>query len=231
MWNRQQVKEQAKQIMKRNYWKMLVVTLIAGILNAEYVDLIQAVEDFIPDNVLPSMFSSILTILSGGFFVGLLSSIFIGNVIRVGEQYYFIKNHYGNPALNEMFQGFKGNYLNVVKIMFIMQLKITLWLLLLVVPGIIKVYEYSMIPYLLAENPNITTDEAFSLSKQMTTGQKMDLFVLDLSFLGWYFLGFLCFGIGALFVKPYDVAAFAEVYLILKESVKKDEYVTDIQSD
>ena len=231
MWNRQQVKEQAKQIMKHNYWKMFVVTLIAGILNAEYVDLIQAVEDFIPDNVLPSTFSSILTILSGGFFVGLLSSIFIGNVIRVGEQYYFIKNHYGNPALNEIFQGFKGNYLNVVKIMFIMQLKIMLWLLLLVVPGIIKAYEYSMIPYLLAENPNITMDEAFSLSKQMTTGQKMNLFVLDLSFLGWYFLGFLCFGVGALFVKPYDVAAFAEVYLILKESVKKDECVTDIQSD
>ena len=227
MWNRQQVKEQAKQIMKRNYWKMFVVTLITGILCAEYVDLIQAVEDFIPDNVLPSMFSSILTILSGGFFVGLLYSIFIGDVIRVGEQYYFIKNHYGNPALNEIFKGFKENYLNVVKIMLIMELKIMLWLLLLVVPGIIKTYEYSMIPYLLAENPNITADEAFSLSKQMTTGQKMNLFVLDLSFLGWYFLGFLCFGIGALFVKPYDVAAFTEVYLILKESVKKDECVTD----
>ncbi len=65
----------------------------------------------------------------------------------------------------------------------------------------------------------------------MMTGQKMNLFVLDLSFLGWYFLGFLCFGIGSLFVKPYDVAAFTEVYLILKESVKKDECVTDIQSD
>lgn len=165
------------------------------------------------------------------FFVGLLSSIFIGSVISVGEQYYFIKNHYGNPALNEIFQGFKGNYLNVVKIMLIMELKIMLWLLLLVVPGIIKAYEYSMIPCLLAENPNITTDEAFSLSKQMTTGQKMNLFVLDLSFLGWYFLGFLCFGIGALFVKPYDVAAFTEVYLILRDSVKKDECTTDIQSD
>ena len=60
----------------------------------------------------------------------------------------------------------------------------------------------------------------------MTTGQKMNLFVLDLSF-----LGFLCFGIGALFVKLYDVAAFIDVYLILKESVKKDECATDIQSD
>ena len=61
----------------------------------------------------------------------------------------------------------------------------------------------------------------------MTTGQKMNLFVLDLFFLGWYFLGFLCFGIGVLFVKPYDVAAYTEVYLILKESVKKDECVTN----
>ena len=243
MWNRQQVKEQAKQIMKRNYWKMFVVALIAGILSGDYVTVIQAVQDFVPDVVLPSMFSSILSFLSMESIVGLLFSIFIGFAIRVGEPYYFIKNHYGNPALNEIFQGFKGNYLNVVKIMLIMELKIMLWLLLLVVPGIIKAYEYSMIPYLLAENPNITTDEAFSLSKQMTTGQKMNLFVLDLSFLGWYFLGdlidtfkienrgFLCFGIGALFVKPYDVAAFTEVYLILRDSVKKDECATDIQSD
>lgn len=231
MWNRQQVKEQAKQIMKRNYWKMFVVTLIAGILSTYYVTVIQEVQGLVPDVVLPSMFSSIFSFLSMESIVGLLFSIFIGFAIRVGEQYYFIKNHYGNPALNEIFQGFKGNYLNVVKIMLIMELKIMLWLLLLVVPGIIKAYEYSMIPCLLAENPNITTDEAFSLSKQMTTGQKMDLFVLDLSFLGWYFLGFLCFGIGALFVQPYDVAAFTEVYLILKESVKKDECATDIQSD
>ena len=227
MWNRQQVKEQAKQIMKRNYWKMFVVTLITGILCAEYVTVIQEVQGFVPDVVLPSMFSSILSFLSMESIVGLLFSIFIGFAIRVGEQYYFIKNHNGNPALNEIFQGFKGNYLNVVKIMFLMDLKTLLWLLLFIIPGFVKAYEYSMIPYLLAENPNLSASQAFSLSKQMTTGQKMDLFVLDLSFLGWYFLGFLCFGIGALFVKPYDVAAFTEVYLILKESVKKDECVTD----
>ena len=52
MWNRQQVKEQAKQIMKRNYWKMFVVTLIAGILSADYVTVIQTVQDFVPDVVI-----------------------------------------------------------------------------------------------------------------------------------------------------------------------------------
>ena len=220
MWNRQQVKEQAKQIMKRNYWKMFVVTLITGILCAEYVTVIQEVQGFVPDVVLPSMFSSILSFLSMESIVGLLFSIFIGFAIRVGEQYYFIKNHYGNPALNEIFKGFKENYLNVVKIMLIMELKIMLWLLLLVVPGIIKAYEYSMIPYLLAENPNLSASQAFSLSKQMTTRQKMDLFVLDLSFLGWIILGLICCGIGILFVLPYPEATRAEVYLNLKESVK-----------
>ena len=64
MWNRQQVKEQAKQIMKRNYWKMFVVTLIAGILSTDYVTVIQEIQDFVPDAVLPSMFSSILSFLS-----------------------------------------------------------------------------------------------------------------------------------------------------------------------
>ena len=138
----------------------------------------------------------------------------------VGNKGYFLKNHDENPELNEIFKGFKGNYLNVVKIMFLMNLKILLWLFLFIVPGIIKAYEYSMIPYLLAENPNLSASQAFSLSKQMTTGQKMDLFVLDLSFLGWIILGLICCGIGILFVLPYPEATRAEVYLILKESVK-----------
>lgn len=101
-----------------------------------------------------------------------------------------------------------------------MDLKTLLWLLLLIVPGFVKAYEYSMIPYLLAENPNLSASQAFSLSKQMTIGQKMDLFVLDLSFLGWIILGLICCGIGILFVLPYPEATRAEVYLNLKESVE-----------
>ena len=75
MWNRQQVKEQAKIIMKRNYWKMFLVTLIAGILSTYYVTVIQEVQGLVPDVVLPSMFSSILSFLSMESIVGLLFSI------------------------------------------------------------------------------------------------------------------------------------------------------------
>ena len=229
MWNRQQVKEQAKQIMKRNYWKMFVVTLIASILTGEKTTIIERVQDFTSNNLSydsqPIFYSSNFELIFYSFIsvasiLGILYTIFIGNVIVVGNNGYFIKNHDENPGLGEIFSGFKGNYLNVVKIMFLMDLKTLLWLLLLIVPGVIKAYEYSMIPYLLAENPNLSADEAFSLSKQMTTEQKMDLFVLDLSFLGWIILGLICCGIGILFVLPYPEATRAEVYLNLKESVE-----------
>ena len=229
MWNRQQVKEQAKQIMKRNYWKMFVVTLIASILTGEKTTIIERVQDFTSNNLSydsqPIFYSSNFELIFYSFIsiasiLGILYTIFIGNVIVVGKNGYFIKNHDENPGLGEIFKGFKGNYLNVVKIMFLMDLKTLLWLLLFIIPGFVKAYEYSMIPYLLAENPNLSADEAFSLSKQMTTGQKMDLFVLDLSFIGWIILGLICCGIGILFVLPYPEATRAEVYLNLKESVE-----------
>ena len=228
MWNRQQVKEQAKQIMKRNYWKMFVVTLLAGILTGEKTTIIERVQDFASNNLSydaqpifysPNFQYIFYSFISVASILGILYTIFIGNVIVVGKNGYFIKNHKDNPELSEIFNGFKGNYLNVVKIMFLMDLKTLLWLFLFIVPGLIKAYEYSMIPYLLAENPNLSTSEAFSLSKQMTTGQKMDLFVLDLSFIGWGFLGLICCGIGLLFVQPYPETTKAEVYLILKQQV------------
>ena len=229
MWNRQQVKEQAKLIMKRNYWKMFVVTLLTGILTGEKTTIIERIQDFASNNLSydaqPIFYSSnfqyiFYSFISVASILGIFYTIFIGNVIVVGNNRYFIKNHDENPELGEIFKGFKGNYLNVVKIMFLMDLKTLLWLLLFIIPGFVKAYEYSMIPYLLAENPNLSADEAFSLSKQMTTGQKMDLFVLDLSFIGWIILGLICCGIGILFVLPYPEATRAEVYLNLKESVE-----------
>ena len=159
MWNRQQVKEQAKQIMKRNYWKMFVVTLIASILTGEKTTIIERVQDFTSNNLSydsqPIFYSSNFELIFYSFIsvasiLGILYTIFIGNVIVVGKNGYFIKNHDENTELGEIFKGFKGNYLNVVKIMFLMDLKTLLWLLLFIIPGFVKAYEYSMIPYLLA---------------------------------------------------------------------------------
>lgn len=83
------------------------------------------------------------------------------------------------------------------------------------IPVFVKTYEYSMIPYVLSEHPQMDTDEVFAVSKQLTMGHKWHLFVLALSFLGWELLGLLCCGIGLLFVEPYILAAEAEAYVTL----------------
>ena len=83
---------------------------------------------------------------------GILYTIFIGNVIVVGNNRYFIKNPDEKSELSEIFKGFKGNYLNVIKIMFLMDLKTLLRLFLFIVPVVNKAYEYPMIPYLLAKS-------------------------------------------------------------------------------
>ena len=149
MWNRQQVKEQAKLIMKRNYWKMFVVTLLTGILTGEKTTIIERIQDFASNNLSydaqPIFYSSnfqyiFYSFISVASILGIFYTIFIGNVIVVGNNRYFIKNHDENPDLGEIFSGFKGNYLNVVKIMFLMDLKTLLWLFLFIVPGVIKAY-------------------------------------------------------------------------------------------
>ena len=83
----------------------------------------------------------------------------------------------------------------------------------------IKSYAYSMVPYILADNPNIGYSRAIELSNQMTEGHKFNMWVLDLSFIGWYILGIILFYVGVFFVKPYENATKAELYLVLRQNV------------
>ena len=116
---------------------------------------------------------------------------------------------------------FDHNYKNVTKVMFLRDLYTALWTLLFIIPGIVKGYEYKMIPYLLAENPDMSQQEAFGRSKQMMDGNKWKAFVLDLSFLGWSILSALTLGIlGIFYVNPYYNMTQAAFY----EAVKFEKY-------
>ena len=85
--------------------------------------------------------------------------------------------------------------------------------------GIIKKYEYSMIPYILAENPTMGRKDAFFLSRQLMRGNKWRMFLLHLSFIGWSILSLLTFGIlDFLFVNPYQTATDAELYMTLRKN-------------
>ena len=77
-----------------------------------------------------------------------------------------------------------------------------LWSLLFIIPGIIKTFSYSMAPFILADNPNLTSSEALSESIKIMNGHKFDLFVLQLSFFLWYILGTITFGIAYVYVVP-----------------------------
>ena len=89
---------------------------------------------------------------------------------------------------------------------------ILLWTFLFIVPGIIAAYSYAMVPFILAEDPNITDSQAIARSKQMMKGNKWRLFCLRLSFIGWSALAALALGLGDLVLNPYKEAANADFY-------------------
>jgi uncharacterized membrane protein len=83
-----------------------------------------------------------------------------------------------------------------------------------------------MVPYILADNPNIGVREASTLSNEMIKVHKFDMFVLALSFIGWYFLGSFALGVGVLFVMPYENATNAELYSVLRKDALKNNLCT-----
>ena len=91
-----------------------------------------------------------------------------------------------------------------------------LWSLLFIIPGIVKSYSYAMTPYILLDRPELSATEALKESEKMMNGHKMELFILDLSFIGWILLSMLTCGILVLYVEPYMMATKSAFYLELK---------------
>lgn len=167
----------------------------------------------VADFVFGIMLICALIIAIGALIIRLLLSVFIFFPLEVGTKRFFLKNLNQPAEVKEAAYAFDNSYKNVVKILFFRELYILGWSLLFVIPGIVKSYEYLMVPYLLAENPNLTKDQAFALSKQMMTGHKWDAFVLDLSFIGWDILSGATLGLLAFFyVQPYKCLTFAALY-------------------
>ncbi|MFP4178332.1 MAG: DUF975 family protein [Acholeplasmataceae bacterium] len=112
--------------------------------------------------------------------------------------------------------GFTDKPIRSVVLHLLMNIFILLWSLLLIIPGIVKSYAYSMSFYLLHRKPDLSASDAIDLSKKYTNGRKMDLFTLDLSYLLMYFLGIFTFFILWLWIVPKHMTArtlyFDEIY-------------------
>lgn len=151
------------------------------------------------------------------FAVALVIDAFIANPLELGCKRFFRRNLDEPAAMSNIAFAFDSNYKNICKTMFLRDVYIVLWSLLFVIPGIIKSYEYKMIPYLLSENPEMTTEQAFAESKKLMTGNKWKAFVLDLSFILWDIASAATCGLLGLFwVAPYKASTQAALYEAIK---------------
>ena len=124
------------------------------------------------------------------------------------------------PDVGQLFYAFrKSIYGKAVLLQLLVAIFTVLWTLLLIVPGIIKGLSYSMAPYILLDNPELTPMEAINKSQEMMRGHKMDLFLMQLGFVGWILLSFLTLGIALFWVGAYYDTVFAKFYMELKEEM------------
>ena len=123
-----------------------------------------------------------------------------------------------NAIPENMYKIATKNYWHKVWGMFLMNVFIFLWMLLLIIPGIVKIFSYSMTPFILEEHPELSANEAIDHSRAMMKGHKFDLFWLILSFIGWMILCLFTLGIGYLWLIPYMQTSIADFY----EDVKAD---------
>ena len=145
--------------------------------------------------------------------IALTIEAFLANPVEVGTARFFTRNLNQKAEVKEVAFGFDNNYRETVKTMFWRDIYTLLWALLLIIPGIVKAYEYRMIPYLLADDPTMTKDRAVAESKRMMTGNKWRAFVLDLSFIGWYLLAIPTLGLVTIFyASPYKKMTDAALY-------------------
>lgn len=189
MLNGAELKAQAKAQIKGKIGILFLITLIIGAISGTA----GAVLGFIPGG---SMIASI--IITPAF---ALSMIRVYLAVIAGE----------TPEAKDSFSGF-DDFWSAFKVNFLTGLYTFLWSLLFVIPGIIKAISYSMSLYVLAENKGKSAKECIEMSKAMTYGHKMELFLLTLSFIGWMILGMFTLGIAYIWIIPYYYATLANAY-------------------
>lgn len=215
----QEYKNAALAALKGN-WAAAVVATVIYVVIAVLVsggDSFANIMHFEPGIILT--FAGVSCIL--GIFILFPLAIGLVNAFRVLYES-------GDAAIaSNMFSfGFK-RYLHTVWVYFLMELKIFLWMLLLIVPGFIMAFAYAMTPYIAIEHPEYSASECISASKKMMKGHKFDLLWLYLSFIGWFLLCILTLGIGAFWLEPYVCTAQAAFYNDLKSEISEQAAVTE----
>lgn len=236
--DRKELKQAGKNLFQKNYWYSVLVVFLMFLSgtgtsfspsfnfsfnttssgDASFEDAFGGggnADFFFDEFIQEPFFIVFVVIFVAVIAVASVLGYFIFNSFRCGGIRYFLKSRKNQPAqIHEVFENLKDKTnLNIAKVTFSRDISIFLWMLVFIVPGIIKSYEYWAIDYILAVRPNIDKDEAKRLSKILMDGNKADLFVLSLSFYGWILLSIFTMGLLNIFyVSPYMQATFVEFF-------------------
>lgn len=233
MWTSRDVKERGKAAFKANYWRSILVGLLLTLLSGGTVyisrgssqDMQKEVEQIkeAAGKLTPSQQMMAATIIFGtisvGMIITILLRIFLYNPLKVGAYGFFKENVLtgGGGSLDALKNGF-GRFGRTFVTLFMQDLFLVLWTLLFIIPGFVKAYSYRMVPYILEDEPDLSAMEVITRSRQIMKGNKWKSFIYDLSFIGWFFLLLITFGLAGVFwVTPYKYNADAALYLEIKK--------------
>lgn len=225
MRTRQEIKEYAKQVFATQRSACIVAVLLVLLVPIGFA---------VISAIFSTMFS--LAVVAGDVGTIVAASVMFGivmpfvsiavalftSVLEVNLSGTMINAYTGQTiTATEPYTTLKVNFGRKLGGMCWLLLWIYLWTLVgivsLFIPTIIKALSYSMTPYILASNTNVTATNALSLSKRMTKGHKGKIFVMGLSFIGWQLLNMLTFGIlGIFYVNPYMYMSFAGLFVELR---------------
>ena len=228
MWSIRDIKRQGRSALKKNYLRSVVVAALMFLLTTVASVLSRKRSDSILQNVgfepLHQMAPNELLIIAGIFVVGYMSiivfavlvKIIFSNALEAGGCLFFRNNVEKEAAEIALIREGFSDSAHVFVTLLLRDIFVVLWLCLGIFPGLIKIYSYKMVPYIVKEYPDLSETEVITLSCRMMDGNKWHAFLLDLTFLGWLFAGTVTFGvISVLWALPYYENTWAALYLEL----------------
>lgn len=196
-----EIKEEAKRLTSKHilkFWKSSLLVFASSIALAIILGIISG-----------GVLAFITELVALPLYIGFIS--YILGLTRKEE-----------VSLTDIFQDYKKIGLIVVTLI-ISYVFIIFGYILLIIPGIMIAFSLVMVGYLLADSKETSISEAKNIireSIEMMNGYKLDYFIFELSFIGWYFLGAITFGIAYIYVIPYFTFANTLYYQRLKEKRK-----------
>lgn len=267
MWTRKELKDTAKAALKRNYWKILLVSLLLALILGEgagtaggaggagaggsvdeavtefdAADAVSSVtfaplEKLLSDSMSDSLSDSQIMMAAFGILAVALLIVLIvlaaacaaqallWNPLEIGMRRFMLRSVDDKAEVREVAYAFDHSYKNVAKTMFFRDLYTFLWTLLFIIPGVYVSYQYRLVPYILAETPDMEYKAVLQRSKEQMNGHKWKAFVLDLSFILWKLLSVITCGIvGIFYVTPYKYLTDAALYRAICGKGKEEDF-------